>query len=294
MRSSWSGAVPVLLAMAFQAPAAFAQIDLAGQWAAQSRHEDVDHRIPGAELGDYTGIPLNDAGRLKARTWDASILSQPEQQAKPHPAQYSMRGPGPNFRMGQVLDPVSNAIVAYTITGLFGNADRTIWMDGRAHPSALAAHTWGGFSTGVWAAANVLVVTTTHMKAAFVQRNGVPSSAKGTMTECFFRHGQHLVLATVIDDPVYLEEPFVRTSNFVWAPAQVVAPAAPFEIVDEVAGQAAGYVPHYPLGTRHTEFAERHGLPFEATQGGRETIYPEYAAKLKQLMTPRTPAPTGR
>ena len=48
---------------------------------------------PGAELGDYTGHPINAAARQKAESWDASILSQPEQQAKPHPAQYSMRGP---------------------------------------------------------------------------------------------------------------------------------------------------------------------------------------------------------
>ncbi len=224
---------------------------------------------------------------MKARTWDASILSQPEQQAKPHPAQYSMRGPGPNFRMGEIIDPVTNRIVAYTITGLFGNADRRIWMDGRARPSELAQHTWDGFSTGEWIG-GLLKVTTTHMKAAFIQRNGVPSSVKTTMTEFLCRHDQHLLVVTIIDDPVYLEEPFVRTSNFVLNPTQTINPPAPFEIVDEVAGQAAGYVPHYPLGTVHTHFAERFGLPVEASQGGRATLYPEYAATLKRMMT--TPA----
>src|SRR5687767_3793887 len=84
------------LALAFYAAPAAAQIDLAGEWTARSRHEDEVHRIPGPELGDYAGFPINDAGRLKARTWDASVLSQPEQQARPHAAQYSMRGPFPN------------------------------------------------------------------------------------------------------------------------------------------------------------------------------------------------------
>ena len=42
---------------------AFAQRDIAGNWAALY-HEDQPHRIPGPELGDYTGIPLNDAGML--------------------------------------------------------------------------------------------------------------------------------------------------------------------------------------------------------------------------------------
>ena len=261
---------------------AHGQIDLAGEWGARATHEDQVHRIPGAELGDYAGFPLNEAGKLKAETWDASILSQPEQQARPHPAQYSMRGPGPNFRMANVVDPLTHQITAYTITGLFGNADRTIWMDGRPHPSVNAEHTWDGFSTGEWVG-GVLKVTTTHMKAAFINRNGPPSSAKSTMTEYLFRHDRHLLLVTMIDDPVYLEEPFVRTSNFVWAPTNTVAPLIPFEIVDELGAMPQGWVPSYPMGTRHDEFATRLGLPFEATRGGAETMYPEYAAQIRRM-----------
>jgi cyclase len=248
---------------------------------AHARHEDEIHRIPGAELGDYAGFPLNAAGKLKAETWDASILSQPEQQARPHPAQYSMRGPGPNFRMLAVVDPASSRLVAYRITNLFGNADRTIWMDGRPHPSASAEHTWDGFSTGEWTR-GVLKVTTTHMKAAFINRNGPPASVKSTMTEFFARHGRFLLLLSIVDDPVYLEEPFVRTSTWAWAPFQTVPSPVPFEIVDEVAPRPTGYVPSFPMGTRHDEFAKRFGLPFEATRGGAVTMYPEYAAAMKK------------
>jgi hypothetical protein len=57
-----------------------------------------------------------------------------------------------------------------------------------------------------------------------------------------------------------------------------------FEVVDEVAGHPQGYVPHYPLGTRQDGYAKQHGLPFEATQGGKETIYPEYELKLRQML----------
>ncbi len=271
-----------LLWLLLQSQPAFAQIDLAGEWAARSGHEDQPHRVVGPELGDYTGLPLNDAARLKARTWDASILSQRERQAQPHPAPYSMRGPGPNFRMNKVVDPRTFALVAYTITGLFGNADRTIWLDGRSHPSDLAEHTWSGFSTGTWEG-GALKVLTTHIKAGTIQRNGSPTSPYARMTEYFFRHGDHLVLATIVDDPIYLEEPFVRTSNFVWAPNQTQARPAPFEIVDEVAGQGTGWVPSYPMGTVHTGFAQMHGLPFEATQGGRASLYPEFATRVKAM-----------
>ena len=37
-----------------------AQVDLSGNWTALY-HEDQPHRIPGPDLGDYTGIPFNDA-----------------------------------------------------------------------------------------------------------------------------------------------------------------------------------------------------------------------------------------
>jgi hypothetical protein len=44
-----------------------AQADFTGQWAA-IYHEDTIERIPGPELGDYTGLPLNEAGRLRVDT----------------------------------------------------------------------------------------------------------------------------------------------------------------------------------------------------------------------------------
>ena len=59
------------------------QVDIAGEWAARVQ-EDQPHRVPGAELGDYTGLPINAAARQKANVWDASILSAPEEVPKPH------------------------------------------------------------------------------------------------------------------------------------------------------------------------------------------------------------------
>src|SRR5438105_15321057 len=76
------------------APGGVVRVDLSGDWA-PTINEDQPHRGPGPELGDYTGLPLNDADRQKAEAWDATILSQPERQAQAHPAQYWMRGPQP-------------------------------------------------------------------------------------------------------------------------------------------------------------------------------------------------------
>ena len=275
-----TGVLVAVLVLLCPLPAA-AQFDLAGRWSA-SRHEDFVHRIPGPELGDYTGLPVNEAARLKARTWDASILSQPEQQARPHPAQYSMRGPA-NLRINEFVDPLTYQVIAYEITGLFGNADRTIWMDGRPHPSDHALHTWDGFSTGEWMG-QTLKVTTTHLKAAFIQRNGVPASAHSRMTEYFVRHGDLLLNFSIVEDPIYLDEPFLRTTTYRRNPERVIAPPSVMEIVDEVAGRWEGYVPNYPMGTEHTDLAEQFGLPYEATQGGIETLYSEYVQRLQQMM----------
>ena len=269
------------LAMLIAAPAR-AQVDLAGEWA-RDNHEDQPHRAPGAELGDYTGHPINAAARQKAESWDASILSQPEQQAKPHPAQYSMRGPQPNLRITRIVDPVSGRLIAYTMAGYFGRADRTIWMDGRRRPSEYAEHTWGGFSTGEWVTSSQLKVTTTHMKTAFLNRNGIPSSYRSVMTEFITVHDDVMVHLSIVDDPVYLEEPMVRSNNFRRAPGQHVGPAIPFETVDELGDRLTGWVPHWPVGTRHTEFANRFGLPWEATRGGKDSLYPEYAATIEAM-----------
>ena len=59
---------------------------------------------------------------------------------------------------------------------------------------------------------------------------------------------------------------------------------AQVEIAEELPDLKLGDVPHYPLGTRHPEYGEANRLPFEATLGGSETLYPEYVERLKQMM----------
>lgn len=271
---------------------ATAQVDIAGQWQARV-HEDQPHRGPGAELGDYTGLPINAAARQRANDWDASILSLPEHMAQPHPGMYFMRGPRPDMRVQMINDPVTQKLIAYTIEGVFGRDDRTIFMDGRPHPSDDAEHTWSGFSTGK-VEGNQLTIFTDHLKYGVIQRNGVPASSNTKMTEHLIRHGDFLTDVIIVDDPAYLEEPFIRTSQWVHTSNVTVDERFIFEVVDEVAGHDQGYVPHYPLGTKQDGFAIKSGLPFEATQGGKETIYPEYELKLKKLIADQAKQTTSK
>src|SRR5262245_26733120 len=77
---------------------------IAGDWQGGSNVEDAYTRAGGAALGDYAGLPINPAGRQKAQSWDASMLSMPEHVAMPHPAAYFMRGGGGPSRITKVVD----------------------------------------------------------------------------------------------------------------------------------------------------------------------------------------------
>src|SRR3954470_16943364 len=129
-----------LLLMHAVSIAAFAQIDLSGEWAPRF-HEDQPERIPGPEIGNYLGLPINEAARARADAWDASLLTLPEHQCKPHPADYGSRGPA-DLRIWKDIDPSTQALVAYRTHISWQAPERTIYMDGRAHPPDYALHTW--------------------------------------------------------------------------------------------------------------------------------------------------------
>jgi hypothetical protein len=270
------------------------QVDISGLWSAGlGNFEERPLRgDPGVEAGEYVGMPVNEAGRQHADAWQPGMHSLPEWQARPHPVTYSMRAPAPNMRIAPVVDPQTQQLVAYTVENLFGRADRVIWMDGRPHPSKYAEHLWQGFSTGEYLPDGGLKVTTTHIKYSFMQRNGLPISPYALMTEYYKRHGDLLMILIVVDDPIYMTEPLVRSATFKLDPTMGIAQARPFEVFDEIAAFQRGYVPSNPLGFVDTRYAEINKLPLEAARGGAETMYPEYARRLQELMSrPQTQAP---
>jgi len=201
----------VLLAAVALPGRAFAQIDLSGVWA-PIFHEDQPERVPGPDIGDYAGLPINDAARLKADTWDASLLTLPEHQCKPHPSTYGFRGVG-NLRITPDFDDATQRLVKINTQIQWMEQKREIWMDGRPPPPDYVAHTWQGFSTGRWEGP-VLIVRTTHLKVGWMRRNGLALSDRATMEERFIRHGDLLTHVYMISDPVYLTEPLVKTNGF--------------------------------------------------------------------------------
>jgi hypothetical protein len=259
---------------------ALAQTDPSGEW--ENRfHEDEPERVPGPEIGDYLGLPINDAARLRGDTWVATLLELPENQCRPHPSDYAWRGPA-LLRIWKEVDPQPQKLVAYHTHISWQSPEQTIYMDGRPHPPPYAPHTWQGFSTGKWQG-DILTVTTDHLKEGWIRRNGIPRSANAVVTTYLLRHEDYLTVAVLIYDPAYLTEPFIRTTDFVSAPQQQIGPY-PCEAVDEI-DRPSGVVPNHLPGTNPflNEFPSEYGIPPEAARGGAETMYPEYRLKMKQL-----------
>lgn len=268
-----------MLLLAFVCCHAAAQVDLAGEWRGL-RHEDQTERGPGPEIGDFTGLPLNEAAIQRGLSWDASLLTVPEHQCSPHPANYGvMHG---NVRIWKEVDDESQSVIAWHILHESYGRFRVVWMDGRPRPSADARHTWQGFSTGRWVG-NALEITTTHLKESRTRRNGVEHSDEAVLVEFLTRHGDILNFISILDDPHSLEEPYIHGRNLVLDTNQQIRPY-PCRGVIEI-DRPQGEIPHHLPGENPfaEQFRTRHGIPEAAAYGGAETLLPEYRQTLRKL-----------
>ena len=274
--------VVVAAALLVSAPAS-AQVDLSGNWNTR-QHEDQPDRGPGVGLGDYAGMPITDAGRQWAESWDASRLTNYEQQCRVHAVHYIYRGPL-NVRIWEEKDPKTQDVIAIKHYISTYEQTRTIWMDGRPHPPAWAPHTWMGFSTGRWEG-DRLIVETTHIKQGWHRRNGVPASDQTTLTEYFIRHGNYFTHVQVIKDPVYLSEPMIKTVHFEQNPRALPARnwLWPCQAVVEVATRSETDVPHYLPGKNPYLESSRKGagLTMAGAEGGAPSLYPEWNGSRQQ------------
>jgi hypothetical protein len=253
---------------------AFAQTDFSGEWAPVRAMDNTENPY----IGDWFGLPLSEAGRARAEAWDASILSMPEWQCRPHGWAYVYRGPTA-LRITKEIDPVSREIVAFHAEWQ-QTASAPIYLDGRPHPPAWAPHTWNGFSTATWVG-DMLKIKTTHLKEDYIRRNGVQISDESTVTTYWIRRGDILTWITIVHDPVYLSEPLIRSGEHRLNVNQLM-PSHPCTAADE--GRPKGEVPHYLPGKNSfvTEPPRRLGIPDETIQAGAETMYPEFRAKLRR------------
>jgi hypothetical protein len=115
------------------------------------------------------------------------------------------------------------------------------------------------------------------LKEGYSRRNGVPRSDRSTIVEHYIRNGPYLTISRIVDDPAYLTEPLIHTSDYVESFTKKINPY-PCESVVELTGVTQGFVPHYfPW---KNPFADQHGKQYnlsnEVTNGGAIQMYPEF------------------
>jgi hypothetical protein len=204
-------------------PRASAPIDLTGYWVAVVS-EDWRFRMVTPRKGDYQGVPMTPEARKVADAWDPAADEAAGNQCKAYGAGAIMRVPGRLHITWQDDNTLRVDTDAGTQTRLF-----------RFDASAPAGKpAWQGHSTASWERpargrgagpatplppGGSLRVVTTNLRAGYLRRNGVPYSENAVVTEYFdvsplAGGGDLLLVTTVVDDPRYLQLPFIVSSQF--------------------------------------------------------------------------------
>ena len=194
-------------------PKAAAPFDLTGYWAAVVTR-DWRFRMVVPPKGDYAGVPLNAAARKVADAWDPARDEEP---CRSYGAANIMRVPGRLHITWQDDQTLKIDIDAGMQTRVFAFSSRP------------AGGGWQGASTAQWEVipglrgqrtlTGSLKVVTTNLKPGYLRTNGVPYSARTTLTEYFDRITQpngdaHLIITTTIEDPEYLTQPYMYSTHF--------------------------------------------------------------------------------
>jgi len=265
----------------------FAQVDLTGTWARRGQADNGASQQP----VDLLGMSLSEDGRAKALSYDIASLSATERQCQMYTPFYALVGPFP-LQFSMVQDPITQKLVAWRIEGWIDRDITTIWMDGRPRPSEYAPHSHAGFTTGWWEG-NTLTAVATHFKLGDIKRHRGFSSDRATLTYRFTRYGDLLTVTGILEDPVYLAEPYVLTEVFVLDAGANVLPLTACEPIEELPRlhEDPGLVPHYLPGKNPwvNEVTEKYNIPLEAVLGGPETMYPEYRKRIQDQYVPPPP-----
>src|SRR5687768_18521272 len=113
MRRSGIRALLLLLLTLLVCSPAYSQLNIVGEWAGRY-HEDQGDRVPGDVNGDFTGVPINEAGRRHAESWDVRRINLLEHQCQPYNLAHIYRGPL-QFRIWEEKHPATQEIIAYKV-----------------------------------------------------------------------------------------------------------------------------------------------------------------------------------
>ena len=221
-----------------------APIDLTGYWVSIIT-EDWRWRMLTPAKGDYASVPMNAEGRRVADSWNLAKDDAGGLSCKPYGIGNIMRMPG---RMHITWQDDN------TLKAEFDAGTQTRLLRFNPKPAKMDAPSWQGYSAAEWLVAGQalnldrngipngpspggrggrggpgrggpprggsLFVTTTDFRDGYLRKNGVPYSSSAIITEYFDKVGPEpngdviLLVRTVVDDPKYLQVPFITSTHF--------------------------------------------------------------------------------
>jgi hypothetical protein len=210
-------------------PKAGAPVDLTGYWVSLVT-EDWRWRMVTPLKGDSASVPINQAAKKIVNDWDPAKDDAAGLQCKAYGAPAIMRMPGRlhiTWQDDHTLKIETDSGTQTRVLHFSGT------MPANEKPS------WQGYSAARWdgglapvggqlaiglgprqgVRSRSLEVVTTNLRPGYLRKNGVPYSAKASVTEYFERFSEpdgddHLMVMTIVSDPEYLAIPFVTTSDF--------------------------------------------------------------------------------
>ena len=187
---------------------ASAPADLTGYWVAFVT-EDWRFRMVTPRKGDYQAVPLTDQARKVADAWNPEADEAAGNQCKAYGAAGLMR----LAARFHITWQDENTLRVDSDAGM-----QTRLFHFNSQPSAPGERTWQGVSSAQWRGA-ALKIATANLRSGYLRKNGVPYSENAIVTEYFDvaplpGGGQVLLVTTVVDDPQYLRQPFIVSSQF--------------------------------------------------------------------------------
>ena len=204
-----------------QTPRTTAPIDLTGYWVSVVS-EDWRYRMVTPTKGDYQGVPVTPDAVKIAEAWNPEADTAAGNQCKSYGAPALMRVPG-RFHFTWDDDKTLK------LEADAGTQTRVFHFDKAA---ARGEPSWQGDSAAEWDMQNAgrgaapgtprrgsLKIVTTNLKSGYLRKNGIPYSADAKLTEYFDvirgPNGDTLLMVTsVVDDPKYLRQPFILSTQF--------------------------------------------------------------------------------
>jgi hypothetical protein len=213
-----------------------APFDPSGYWVPLIT-EDWRFRMVTPPKGDYASLPLNAEGRRVADTWELAKDNASGNQCKAFGVGGIVRQPGRlhvtwqddntlklDFEAGQQSRLLHFAPVTATGERTWQGVSAAEWdvppAGGRGGGGGNAVGAGGGLGLRVSGNRGAIKVTTTGMREGYLRKNGVPYSESAVITEYIDRLGPepdgavYLLVRTTVDDPKYLQQPFVTSTHF--------------------------------------------------------------------------------